>query len=350
MFRFRHLIPLFAFLPALTFAQPASPNPHAELMNHQVYCAVGASPATLAIAPTFLIEKASVPDAVPLADGDYLYYVNAEPGKHGIYVARVTKTAIEFLGPVLIDGVYNGNAVDPDVVLLPDGRIRLYYFDGYFTGPRPPMGIGKSLNPIYSAISTDGRNFTREGKVFELEGIADPSVVTLSDGSLLMACSRGERGMQLARSQDGKTFSALPISFERGIPELTVNADGSVQLVYNVRGGLASYRSTDNGTTWNKDPDLYFAYSKPIADPSIIQDQYGCRLYFKGFKSPPGAGNPGQPVTPGSDIASSTKAPPGTTPSEIRRPMPPFPPPHRPFPPPGGHQPPPQRPPGPRPR
>ncbi|HNV71511.1 MAG TPA: hypothetical protein PKO06_17535, partial [Candidatus Ozemobacteraceae bacterium] len=128
--RVLHLLMMFlALLPTMSAAQQAQQlqqlqNPHTQLMNHQVYCAVGASPAALTLSSTFLIEKASVPDAVGLPDGDYLYYVNAEPGKHGIYVARVTTTAIEVLGPVLIDGVYNGNAVDPDVVRLADGRIR----------------------------------------------------------------------------------------------------------------------------------------------------------------------------------------------------------------------------------
>src|SRR6185436_13174085 len=56
-------------------------------------------------------------------------------------------------------------AFDPTLVPLPDGRVRLY-----FTGNvGPPAGRGTPA--IYSAISTDGLNYTFEpGMRFEVEG------------------------------------------------------------------------------------------------------------------------------------------------------------------------------------
>lgn len=128
--------------------------------------------------------------------------------------------------------------------------------------------------------------------MFEFPDIADPSVIQLKNGNWLMACANGRTGMILARSIDGKTFIYEAHTFARGIPELAVFEDGSIRLLYNVRGGLGAYLSNDGGTTWEKEPDLFFSHNAPIADPSLVSDQHGMRLYFKGFRHPP---RPGQP-------------------------------------------------------
>ena len=263
----------------------AQANPHSGLLNHQVQWAVSGKDKVLRTVPGVLLEKASVPDAVATPDGDLLYYVNGEPGKHGIYVARVASNSRQVLGPVLIDGQFDGNAVDPDAVRLADGRIRLFFFKGWFVSKPDPASDISPFNPIYSAISSDGRNFTLEGKVFEFPDIADPSVIQLKNGNWLMACANGRTGMILARSIDGKTFIYEAHNFARGIPELVIMEDGSIKLLYNVRGGFGAYLSNDSGRTWQKESDLFFHHDAAIADPSVVSDDQGMRLYFKSFKS-----------------------------------------------------------------
>jgi hypothetical protein len=102
-----------------------------------------------------------------------MYYVSAIPGEHGMWVSRQKANETWFRGDkVLIDGVFDGNGVDPDIFKQQDGSLRLYYFQGYFVTP-PPQNPGP--NPIYSAVSTDGVRFTGKRKVFEYNNVFDPS-------------------------------------------------------------------------------------------------------------------------------------------------------------------------------
>ena len=67
-----------------------------------------------------------------------------------------------------------GWASVPEAILLPDGRVRIYYVsDGADVG-----------HGVVSAISEDGLSFTREGPV--LPGFVDPAVIRLAGGEYLM--------------------------------------------------------------------------------------------------------------------------------------------------------------------
>ena len=85
-----------------------------------------------------------------------------------------------------------GWASVPDAVMLPDGRVRIYYVSD---------GLDVK-HGIVSAVSEDGLNFTREGPV--LTGFVDPSVMRLSDGSYLMLA------VALPAAPGGKTTEAPP--------------------------------------------------------------------------------------------------------------------------------------------
>jgi len=78
------------------------------------------------------------------------------------------------------DGIrINSEAFDPCAVVLPDGRIRLYYSAYDSIDSEETMSI-------YSAISSDGLNYTIEGRVYspEKEGIRymDPRIVGIPGG------------------------------------------------------------------------------------------------------------------------------------------------------------------------
>lgn len=222
-----------------------------------------------------------------------MYYVSARPGEHGMWVARQLPNGSWLRGEkVLIDGVFDGNGVDPDIFKQQDGSLRLYYFQGYFVTP-PPQNPGPS--PIYTAVSTDGVKFTGKRKVFEYEGIFDPSVVQLPNGSYIMGCTQMV-GMNVhtvvATSNDGLTFTYKTTVQNTGVPELMVLNDGSIRLFYNGPGGIVSSLSTDGGTTWQKEQGNRLSYQQFVGDPSVSKVGNRLRMYVKGFNA-----NGGQKLT-----------------------------------------------------
>ena len=267
-----------------------------------------------------IIEHASVPDGVIGPDGaQWVYFVNGEPGQHGVFAAReLSEGEWEIIDCVRIDGVFEGDAVDPNVVRLSDGRYRLFYYLGHFVTPVQP---GNYLHPIYSAISEDGINFTLEQKLIEMEGITDPTAIELPDGSWLLAFVKAQEGNPLlATSLDGFNFTLTDNLFEvrqcaneplvtfgtdpatqpqacGGIPELGLLADGRVVL-YTSR----IFISNDNGSSWEA-TDAFVPGGG--ADPSLVPLSDGSYyFYYKTFDGP--GGNP-QPVgTPEQQPAGDT--------------------------------------------
>lgn len=264
---------------------------------HQVYRAFSSDGVTFKPEGRLLLDHASVPDAVARADGQvWLYYVNGQPGQHGMWAARVTSGGpLEVKGCVLLDGRYNPNAVDPDVVRLPDGRYRLFYYEGAFVGPRPRPGQPEPPHPIFSAVSSDGLRFTVERQLLAVEGVTDPSAVLLKDERWLMALSQGQRTL-LAASADGRSFTLTGVTVDLGgVPELTLLADGRVRLFVTGRGGIQSLVSADSGTTWTAEQGarLAGAGGQIVADPSLLAMPDGSwTLYYKT------AALSGQPTAP----------------------------------------------------
>ncbi|GDX64878.1 hypothetical protein LBMAG35_17170 [Chlorobiota bacterium] len=215
-----------------------------------------------------------------------MYYVSARPGEHGMWVARQLPNGSWLRGEkVLIDGVFDGNGVDPDIFKQNDGSLRLYYFQGYFVSP-PPQNPGP--NPIYSAVSTDGIRFTGKRKVFEYDNVFDPSVVQLPNGSYVMGCTQmigNTVNTVVATSNDGLTFTYKTTVQNTGIPEMMVLQDGSIRLFYNGAGGIVSSRSTDGGTTWQKEQGVRLAYQQFVGDPSVSKVGNVLRMYVKGFNA-----------------------------------------------------------------
>jgi hypothetical protein len=222
-----------------------------------------------------------------------MYYVSARPGEHGMWVSRQKSDGTWIRGEkVLIDGVFDGNGVDPDIFKQDDGSLRLYYFQGYFVTP-PPQNPGP--NPIYSAVSTDGVRFTGKRKVFEYSNVFDPSVVRLPNGSYVMGCTNmigNVVNTVIATSADGLSFTYKTTVENTGIPELMVLQDGSIRLFYNGPGGIVSSRSTDGGTTWQKEQGVRLSYQQFVGDPSVSKIGNRLRMYVKGFNA-----NGGQKLT-----------------------------------------------------
>lgn len=234
--------------------------------GHQVVIAETRDGVTLTGARQ-VIDHASVPDGVRMADGSVrIYYVDGADG--ALWVAGVDANGVTPIGPISIDGVPRPvGAVDPDVTLLPDGGVRLTYL-GNLGPPRP----GASEWNICIADSTDGGRFTLVGRAIQFNGpqSTDPSTVRLPDGSWLMAVSQGQT-TAFARSSDGLRYQATTTVDFGGVPELALLPDGRVRL-YTCARGIQSHLSTDAGKTWVREtndlaPNLGH---RIVCDPSYV--------------------------------------------------------------------------------
>ena len=220
-----------------------------------------------------------------------VYYVSGQ-GAHGIYRGQRVGGIWQRGEPVLLDGVFDGDAVDPDVLREPDGSFRLYYFRGHFVTPPPPL---PEPSRFYSAHSSDGLNFSIDGEVFALDNSTDPSVVRLPYGRRLLAVAQNNAGslaVRFAISTGDGPFTLLSSRIDgAGLPELALLADGSLRLCYNPPGGLAHRRSLPAPRTCQPDAARRPARPPPIADPSLVRRaEGGWWMFYKAFN---GSGTPG---------------------------------------------------------
>ncbi|NJD11394.1 MAG: hypothetical protein FIB01_13470 [Gemmatimonadetes bacterium] len=217
--------------------------------------------------PKQVLEHASVPDAVRLADGRVLvYYVNGARG--AVWVAELTADTARVPQPIVVgDVIEPGGIVDPDAFLLPDGSVRLYYLNGF--GP-PGSGAERA---ICAADSRDGVHFAAGRVALPMQStelLTDPSVVRLGDGSWRMASSLGQRSI-LARSADGLSFTRTG-SFENGgVPELGLAPAGRLRI-YVCAQGIVSWLSGDGGQSWSREATVVPPNTlgkRILCDPSL---------------------------------------------------------------------------------
>ncbi|MCX7750946.1 MAG: hypothetical protein N2320_05360 [Candidatus Bipolaricaulota bacterium] len=259
-------------------AQPAPGSDPA--WEDRVY--VATSPDGLVWFPgALLADRASVPEVIYTSRGEFwAYWVDfsqpSGPSTSRIGVARSPDGARwEKLGVATFSGLEAFVPVDPDVVELPDGRIRMYFLGS----PVPPGG-----NTVYSAISTDGLHFVLEpGPRFRAPEIFDPSVVRLPDGRYRMYLNQNG-DITSATSSDGLRFIADPgVRIPRGgVPGAIVLPDGTVRL-YACTDGISAYRSADG---------VWFTLEKPrvvpvppaggiVCDPSVCAGPAGYLMVYK---------------------------------------------------------------------
>lgn len=215
-----------------------------------------------------------------------MYYVSGKPGQHGIWFTEQGAGGSWGRGnKVLINGLFDGDAVDPEILPQANGNYRMYYFKGYFVTPPPP---NPGLNKIYLAESTDALQYNLIGEAFAYQNIFDPSVVKLNNGDYLMACTQSVGNAVntvLAKSTNGGiTFTYQNTLLNTGVPELYVLSDGSVRLFYNGPGGIVSQKSTDNGSSWQVEQGFRLSTMGFTGDPSVVQiDANTWWIWVKGF-------------------------------------------------------------------
>jgi hypothetical protein len=180
-------------------------------------------------------------------------------------VARLEADSARVLGPITVDGITNPlGVVDPDVVALPDGRLRMAYYWGFGA---PGTSTARAM---CIAESGDGINFTTRATAFAFapsESLTDPSLLQLADGTWLMAVSLGQNTI-IARSADGYAFARETTLSFGGVPELARAPDGATRL-YVCKGAIVAYRSTDAGRTWTLERAVV---SSPVNGHQIVCD------------------------------------------------------------------------------
>ncbi len=237
------------------------------------------------------ITDGSVPYAYKLADGRIrLYYCGA-----GGILSAISSDGLNFekepgirITPVALTGNPEWMVCDPTIVNLPaDGKIRMYY-----KGANGSGGPGQAIHNIFSAISSDGLNFQKEGLRIDSTKTGDrgwasvPEVVLLPDGRIRIYYVSGDfealGGTMSAISSDGLNFkkeagARVKIMVD---PAVTILPDGRYLLlavslppppggppVFGPPPGIYSFFSNDGLTFSNPQPVLL---EEGVYDPTII--------------------------------------------------------------------------------
>lgn len=175
--------------------------------------------------------------------------------------------------PIVVDGLPDGyqRPFDPTLVLLPDGRIRIYFS----CSPAGSRILDASVG-TFSALSEDGVRYTFEpGVRFAGDGrpAIDPAVVRLGDTWHYTApIGRPDEGAYHAVSGDGLTFVRLPDIPSVGGVNWTGNliAHGRGMRFYGTTGADprgAWWSESEDGLSWSDPQHLGFMAGDPgVAD------------------------------------------------------------------------------------
>ena len=238
------------------------------------------------------VTDGSVPFVHGLKDGKVrLYYCNNK----GI-LSAISNDGLTFAkesGVRISPGTgFESIVCDPTIVNLPDGKIRMYYKGANSQNPGP----GQSIHKIYSAVSSDGLTFQKEGLRIDSETNGDngwasvPDAIVLPDGRVriyYVTASGMQHGIGSAISSDGLDFVK-----EAGIrvpnlvdPALARIADKYVLFAASIDERFAK---VPKGIYYVESPDG-LDFGEPIAvfqgdnvyDPSVLKiDENTIRVFY----------------------------------------------------------------------
>ncbi|MBI4748869.1 MAG: hypothetical protein HY774_10300 [Acidobacteria bacterium] len=228
---------------------------------------------------TLLTERAGVPCVIQDKTGRYLAVFQWFPldTEHQAYFDKVAvmisedgQTWLE-PQPVQIQGFPSNlqRPYDPTLVVLPDGRFRLYYTSHLLGQPGGEIPV----SAFFSAISSDGIHYQfEEGIRFGVEGkrLFDCAVLQLGEQWHLCApAGRPEDGALHAISTDGLNFTQATT-----IPSVNgVNWTGNLVAVQN---GMRFYGTSSGRGSWWSFSEDGFQWTAPTftntmgGDPGIV--------------------------------------------------------------------------------
>ena len=181
--------------------------------------------------------------------------------------------------PIKLRGQGPGQRVDPHLQALPEGGYRLFYI---FQRQRGDPGAG-AHNEVRSALSPDGDRWELEEGV-RIEGVfVDPDLVALPDGGVRMFLTRNAREVLSARSDDGLSFALEPgLRFEGGGVTSTLAHAGGWWMYY-ADGGMLGLARSDCGLSFQRAEVLTFP-SEGSAEPELRESpsvvRHGDRWYM----------------------------------------------------------------------
>lgn len=211
-----------------------------------------------------LAEHASVPDVIYKDGKLFVYFTDVSKDSLPEQIGLITSTdqgqTWSAKQNLTIANIGDKTPVDLAPMVLDDGRIRLYYFDISKT-----MTEGLEKNTIYSAVSTDGINFTQEeGARFTHANIFDPDVIKVGNSWRLYAGS--DQTTLVATSSDGLTFTYEGVAFSQGsVPNVVYENS----LYYLFTAGIGISTSSD-GKTFTATSNR-FDIGKLAADPGVAK-------------------------------------------------------------------------------
>ncbi len=232
---------------------------------------------------TLIMDQANVPDLVMDAKGwIYLYFAGAVLGTKkntvGVAISTDGGKTWTFKNVALIGNEQIKQFGDPDVIILPDGRFRLFVT----CQPTPGGKIG-----IVYADSFDGITFTYKGVAAAVAGddVLDSSTFLVGDTWHMYTLNSKNVVLWHFTSKDAATFTLLgQESFKAGNTEYVMSngyalSNGSYRMI-----GFAlpekNFRSfvTTNGLQWTLEPTIPMKYTPNsplegtyIKDPSILK-------------------------------------------------------------------------------
>jgi len=250
--------------------------------NHRIMLAKSMDGLNWVKTGIILADQASVPEIIVDHDGNLrVYYVDWFNGGLSVAISSDGENwvyrRVEGLTP---------EWVDPDVVLLPDGRYRLY---------ASYMPLDGDQDRIVSAISEDGIVFTvEEGYRYREPGsmLTDPDVFQFKGRWYMIVGPE----LTLLESDDGLTFTKVGKLPLKGSVSCTIPYNGGLRIYFHRHAGAfhqiySAY--TTNLENWTE-PVLVLSYGEPgspdqygVGDPSVVKFQGGYVMVYKTWINPP---------------------------------------------------------------
>lgn len=251
---------------------PKDGDPNAGPFNKRLMTAVSYD--GLEYLPTedgWITDQGNVPDLIEKDGSIYLYYtgwiIGGELNKTAVAISE-NNGSTWALKHIAIENLPKlAPPADPDVVLLEDGTVRLYFTSG--TG----LATG-----IYYAESQDGINFEYKGEAVVPADtkILDSTTFLIDDTwhMYVMADESIETLWHLI-SDDGIAWEISEITSFRidGVPQMPSNGiwiDDSYHLfMFNPVSGEVRSQSTTDGYNWAVDEGVRIG---PLSDGRIVKD------------------------------------------------------------------------------
>lgn len=241
--------------------------------------------------PGVRVPCASVEAPVALPDGRVLlYYVDAAPtlwGQLETTNVAVSEDGLNFqaLGLTIADSPWR-KALDPAPLLLPDGRIRLYFYGCQ----GDPGQAGDHV--VASAISTDGVHFTYEGEALRAPGLVDPDVFVHDGVFHMLVYAQG--GTLAATSTDGLRFqqagwftpgwgTTRPLD----LPDGRLALFAFQQFTGPQGANSVGWFSSRDGTNWQQEAErvTWAPAGWQVTDPHVVRTAAGYRMYLKASRA-----------------------------------------------------------------